>query len=104
MSLLKPGRGQNQGQTAVPYPTFVSGSKTVTLVATPEALAGSSMISVALVQAKTGNTASVFLGDASGQDVELTPGQAETIMVNDPSKIFVRVAVAAEGVNFHTLV
>lgn len=87
--------------TYSPPSTLLAGEKTVTAAATPEALASSTTVlnSVA-IQSKTDNTGSVYVGNASGQYMELDPGDVAIAVVDDLAKIYVKVAVDGEGVNY----
>lgn len=87
--------------TYSPPSTLLAGDKDVSAAATPEALAASTpVLNSVLVQAKTGNTGSVFVGNATEQHVELSPGRSHTLVVDDLAKIYIKVAVNGEGVNY----
>lgn len=90
--------------------TIITESKVVTLAATPEALVSTSTFSSDIViQAKTSNTQSIFVGPCSGsQDFELAIGAVISIsdimhvtteIDIDLNKICLKVNVNGEGAN-----
>ena len=80
--------------------TVVAGDKTVAVSGTAEALAATSTIMSVTVQAKVANTNNVMVGNATTQDVELTPGDSVTVNIDDPAKVFIDVVTNGEGVDF----
>ena len=78
----------------------LAGEKVVSASATPEALASSTSCSYVLIQAKSDNTSSVFVGNNSGQEVELPPLGAWAFAIDNLNKIYVRVATNGDGVNY----
>ena len=87
--------------TYSPPSTLLAGDLDVSAAATPEALASSTtVLNSVLVQAKTGNTGSVFVGNSTAQKVELEAGDMVVVVVDDLAKIYVKVAVNEEGVNY----
>lgn len=83
-----------------------AGAKTVTTSGSPEQLVGSSTpVKSVAIQAKHGNTGSVYLGSSGTQDVELLPGESFPLAKEDGttfdlSNIWVDVDTDGEGVNF----
>lgn len=87
--------------TYSPPSTLLAGDKDVSAAATPEALASSTtVLNSVLVQAKTDNTDSVYVGNSSSQEVELTPGDMIVVVCADLASIYIKVAVNGEGVNY----
>jgi len=87
--------------TYSPPSTLLDGDLDVAASATPEALATSTtVLNSVLIQAKTGNTGSVFVGNSSTQHVELEAGDMVVVVVDDLAKIYIKVAVNGEGVNY----
>lgn len=87
--------------TYSPPSTLLAGDKDVTAAATPEALASSTtVLNSVLIQAKTTNTGSVYVGDDTDQEVELEAGDAIVVVVADLASIYIKVAVNGEGVNY----
>lgn len=87
---------------------YTSGSKTVAVVGTPEALAASTAITKVDVTALSSNTDTIVVGDAtvdatlvSRTGTPLEPGDTVTITIDDLAKVFVDVLVAGEGVSFN---
>jgi hypothetical protein len=85
--------------SAVPV-TLIDGSKTVAAVGTPEALSSSRLVRAVAVQAKRTNATSVFVGNSTTQNWELTPGSSVSLGIENLADVFVRVTTAGEGVNF----
>jgi len=87
---------------------YTSGSKTVAVVGTPEALAASTTITKVDVTALNTNTMAVAVGSAT---VDATPatstgtpllaGDSVTVVIDDLNKVFVDVLVIGEGVSFN---
>lgn len=84
-----------------PPSTLLVGSKTVSATGTPEALASSTTVkNSVLIQAKSTNTASVYIGNSSFQYVELRPVDATVVIIDNLATIYVKVDVNGEGVNY----
>lgn len=98
MSLHKPGQGRNQGVNFAPFGSLVDGTKAVADSGTPEALSSATTCSGVLIQARSGNTGSVFIGDDTNQRYELTG--PTFVGVDDLEKVYVRVDTNGDGVNF----
>ena len=79
---------------------FVAGEKLVASAATPEALAGSTTVTSVVVQAKPGNTKSLFIGTSGTQKLELLPGASVGFNVTNLNLVFVKVQVNNEGANY----
>ena len=79
---------------------LLAGQKTVAAAATPEALAGSTVSISVVVQAKSLNTKSLFVGNSTTQQVELLPGASVAFNVTNLNQVFIKVQVNAEGVNY----
>jgi hypothetical protein len=94
-STITIGLVQIDGQNAM-----TAGTKTVTAAATPEAIGSSTTTKWVLVQAKPANTGTVSIGDSSNQYVSMTAGESVVLSVNNLSKIYAKVSVNGEGVNF----
>jgi hypothetical protein len=87
---------------------YTSGSKTVAVVGTPEALAASTTVTKVDVTALSTNTMTLVVGDAT---VDATPatrtgtpldaGDTVTIEIDDLAKVYVDVLFAGEGVSFN---
>lgn len=80
--------------------TVLAGEKVVTAAATAEAMAGNVVCVSVTVQAKSSNTLSVKLGNATGQYIELLPGASIAIGIGNLNLIYVKVSVNGEGVNY----
>lgn len=84
-----------------PPSTLLAGSKTVATAGTAEPLADATPVkNSVLIQAKPENTGNVLIGDSTSQDVTLEPGDAVVAVIDDLSKIHIKVTVAGEGVNY----
>jgi hypothetical protein len=79
---------------------LLAGQKTVASTATPEALAASTVSISVLVQAKSANTKSVFIGTNTNQFLELLAGQSVAFDVANLNQVFIKVGVNGEGVNY----
>lgn len=87
--------------TYSPPSTLLAGDKDVTDTGTPEALAASTpVLNSVLIQAKIGNTGSVYVGNSSVQHVELEPGDVTIVVCDDLASIYIKVAVNSEGVSY----
>lgn len=87
--------------TYSPPSTLLAGDKDVTAAATPEALAASTpVLNSVLIQAKTANTGSVYVGNSSVQHVELEAGDVTIVVCDDLASIYIKVAVDGEGVGY----
>ncbi len=73
---------------------------TLTATTTAAALGATRASSEVLVQADPDNTVDVFIGDATVQPVQLTPGQAITVLASDIALVFVKTASATAAVNY----
>ena len=91
---------------------FAGGQKVVAAAATPEALVAVPTPCFAVwigppcdASGAALNTQPVFLGDAAGQNLPLVPTSLAgvAIPIDDASKIFVKVGVNGEGVNYRVL-
>jgi len=76
--------------------SIVSGVKTVTLVATPEALPSNTAKYVRVQNIST-NTKSIYVGDSAYQNFELNPLDSVGFRVSNSNLVYVRVQVAGEG-------
>lgn len=74
--------------------------KVVAETGTPEPLGSGVLKNGVLIQAKVTNTQSVYIGNATKQPVELTPGEALPFPASNLDKLYVKVAVDGEGVNY----
>jgi len=95
---------QKIGDITLPS-ALLHGEKLVTAAATPEALAASTTIkSMVHVRAKPSNTDAVYIGNSAGvttaDGYPLDPGESLPIEIDDLAKVFIRVAVNGEGVNY----
>lgn len=54
--------------------------------------------SFVLIQAKTSNTASVFVGDSALQPFELLPGGSTTISVSNANEVYLRSTIENQAV------
>jgi hypothetical protein len=79
---------------------FVAGEKVVASAATPEALAGSTVVTSVVIQAKVANTKNVMIGTNTTQKLELAPGASVAFNVGNLNLPFIRVQVNGEGVNY----
>lgn len=87
--------------TYSPPSTLLAGDLDVASAATPEALAASTpVLNSVLIQAKKGNTGSVYVGNSASQEAELDPGDAIVVVCANLASIYVKVAVDGEGVNY----
>jgi hypothetical protein len=80
--------------------TVVAGEKIVTDHNVPENLAADTPCRSVIIQAKTTNIQSVFIGNADAQCFELLPGTSVTLPVANLNLVFVRVQADGEGVNY----
>lgn len=81
--------------------TLVAGDKDVTASATPEALGSGVLKKGVYVQAKSDNTQSVYVGDASSQEWELGAGDETPLLrVDNLNDVYVKVSVNGEGVAY----
>jgi hypothetical protein len=78
----------------------LAGQKNVAATGTPEPLAGSTTSVSVTVQAKSTNTRSVFVGNATNQFVELPPGASVALNVTNLNQVFIKVQVNGQGVNY----
>jgi hypothetical protein len=81
--------------------TIVSLQKIVAVAGTAEALAATSAILTAVVRALDTNTGDIYVGDPSVDSTNgyvLTAGEAISIEIDDPAKLFLDVSVSGEGV------
>lgn len=85
-----------------PPSTLRGNSKTVAAAATPESLvaASTTIKNSVLIQAKPANTDTVYIGDSASQPNELEPADAIVVVIDDLVKIYVKVDVNGEGVNY----
>ena len=88
------------GDTSGSVSSVLAGEKVVAASATPEALASDTDCSYVLIQAKSDNTSSVFVGNDTGQEVELPPLGAWAFAIDNLDKIYVRVVTNGDGVNY----
>jgi len=88
--------------SAIPV-TLIDGTKTVALIATPEALSSSRLVRAVAVQAMRTNATSVFIGNSASQSWELTAGSSLSLSIENLADVFVRVTTNGNGVNFHAL-
>lgn len=80
-----------------------AGEKVVALAATPEAMTTQEtgrQIRHVVIQAKKGNTTTCYLGNATTQKLELSPGESIGLVVLNLNKIYVKVGLNGEGVNY----
>jgi hypothetical protein len=80
-----------------------AGEKTVAASATPEAIvtgAVGALIRAVVIQAKLENTDSVYLGNATTQKLELVPGASIGFDVLNLNKVYLKVDVNGEGINY----
>jgi hypothetical protein len=80
--------------------TVYAGEATVVTPGTDVPLAATTGVTYALVQAKSGNVGSVFVGNGSTQPVELVQLAAWAFTIDDLSKIRVDATNGGDGVNF----
>lgn len=80
--------------------TVLADEKIVTSKDTPEALGSGAIKNSVLVQAKSDNTDKVYIGNASKQEVELAAGENVVVVADNLNKIYVKVSVDGEGVNY----
>lgn len=88
--------------SAIPV-TLIDGTKTVALIATPEALSTARFVRAVAVQAMRTNATSVFVGNATSQNWELVAGASLSLSIENLADVFVRVLTNGNGVNFHAL-
>jgi hypothetical protein len=92
--------------TAVAIPTAMTGgTKTVAAAATPEPLVAQATpckFVVVAARYNTKNTQPVWVGSATDQKIFIDPANYEghVIPINDASKLYIKVGVNGEGVNF----
>ncbi len=95
--------------TTAPPSSLVGGTKTVTAAATPEALVAASTpcrcVWIGPLCNTDGvgtNTKPVFLGDAASQNMPLLPSSISgvVLVIDDASKVYVKVGVDGEGVAY----
>jgi hypothetical protein len=79
---------------------LVAGEKVVASAVTPEALAGSITTTSVVVQSKSTNSKSLFIGTSTAQKLELLPGASVAFNVTNLNQVFVKVQVNGEGVNY----
>jgi len=80
--------------------TLRAGEKVVASAGTPEALGSALVFNSILVQAKSSNTGKVYVGNSTTQNVELEAGDVVIVVIDNLSKVYVKVAVNGEGVNY----
>jgi hypothetical protein len=81
--------------------TLLAGQKSVALVATPEPVTAiATAVKSVVIQAKSTNTAVCSVGNAAAQYHELYPGDAVSIDIDDLNKIYIKVSVNGEGINY----
>ena len=95
--------------TTAPPSSLVGGTKTVTAAATPEALVATSTpcrcVWIGPLCNTDGvgtNTKPVFLGDAASQNMPLLPSSISgvVLVIDDASKVYVKVGTDGEGVAY----
>jgi len=95
-----------------PATTFAGGTKTVTLATTPEALVADSTPCKRVwigprvnADGVPQNTKPVFIGDTTGQNVPITVANLEGMVfsIDNAAKLFVKVGVDGEGVEYRIL-
>ncbi len=55
------------------------------------------------LQSDPDNTEHVYVGNSVSQSVQLVPGQAETIKIDDVAKVYVRAAAGSQRINWHAV-
>jgi hypothetical protein len=80
--------------------TLLAGEKIVALAITAEALAASTASSYVIVQAKSTNTGAVAVGNATTQKASLLANESVAIEIDNLNKVYIKVAVNGEGVNY----
>lgn len=97
------------GGGTTPPSALAGGTKTVAAAATPEKLvASATACKFVWIGARVDgngtaqNTKPVFIGDADGQNIPITPANFEgfVIQIDDASKLYVKVGVNGEGVAY----
>jgi len=81
--------------------TLYDGTQTATTTAAALNSGTSRSCSSVLVQNDPDSTQDVFVGNDSSQSVQLVPGQAEVIPVDNVNKVFVKTASGTATVNWH---
>lgn len=76
-----------------------SGTKAAIVVAAAALAAKQHCLSI-LLTAPDANTDDVFVGDATAQDVPISPGGSMTLGIDDPSNLFVRSPTGSQTINF----
>ena len=77
---------------------IVTGSVTATVTAA--ALGGSGQVIRVLIQSDPDNSVDVFIGSASSQPIQLTPGQSIPIEGHQLSNIFLKAASGTATINY----
>jgi len=91
--------------TTKPTDTY-DGQKAVALIATPEALHADqaikhSVVIQAIDETVGGNTSAVYVGNSGSQNIKLDPGESTRMFTDNLNKIYIRVLVNGEGVNYN---
>lgn len=93
--------GPSSNVVVVSPSTILAGTTTVTTAGTPVALGASTAIKSVLIQAETGNTGVIYVGNASAQTIVLSAGDIYAIDIANLATVYIDSSVNGDGVNYN---